>query len=159
MKRPSLDFGVLPFLFLGIGLFGLGLLSTFYVVDNFWPIDVARLDLVRDVALDRADPASLLEAIVPEYLLAFLAAILVMVTGLALPLVYVLNRRFNRSEPSFLVVLRQSMWAGIWVAFCAWLQMNRALGVAIAFLVAAVLVLFEVLLQIRTRAAVISANN
>ena len=39
------------------------------------------------------------------------------------------------------------------MAFCLWLQMNRTLGVAVAALVAAVLILFEVVLQIRARAA------
>ena len=56
-------------------------------------------------------------------------------------------------HPRFLLLLRQSMWVALWVGFCVWLQMNRALGIAVATLVAVVIVLFEILLQIRTRAA------
>jgi uncharacterized membrane protein (UPF0136 family) len=44
------------------------------------------------------------------------------------------------------------MWVGLWVAFCIWLQMNRTLGLAVALLVAAVFVMFEFLIQVRTRA-------
>jgi hypothetical protein len=48
------------------------------------------------------------------------------------------------------------MWIGFWVSFCLWLQMNRMLGVAVALLVAAVLILFEFIVQIRTRASQVS---
>ncbi|MCP4426944.1 MAG: hypothetical protein GY803_20840 [Chloroflexi bacterium] len=152
--------GVLPILLLGSGLFVIGLLAIAHIVNNWWPFDVSRLDLVRATALDRADPTSLLEAANGEIILAFLALILVTITGLALPLAYILNRRglrrsqlLGRSEtPPFLLVLRQAMWVGLWVAFCIWLQMNRVLGVAIAGLVAVVFIMFEALLQVRTRA-------
>jgi hypothetical protein len=151
--------GVIPFLLLGLTLFVLGLLALNHIVDNWWPFDVQRLDLVRDTALDRAEAALLLEAANTEIILAFLAAVVVAATGLALPLAFFLNQRFGRPgephtvSPAFLVVLRQSMWVGAWVAFCVWLQMNRTLGLAVAGLVAAVLALFEILLQVRTRAA------
>jgi uncharacterized membrane protein (UPF0136 family) len=46
------------------------------------------------------------------------------------------------------------MWVGSWAAFCVWLQMNRTLGLAVAILVAVVLILFEMLLQLRQRTAV-----
>jgi hypothetical protein len=153
--------GVLPFLMVGASLLVIGLMAMDYIVDNWWPFDVARLDLVRATALDRVDAALLLEAANSEIIMAFLAAVLVAVTGLVLPLTFILNKRFAglaeqlRDEPPaprFLVTLRQSMWVGLWVAFCVWLQMNRALGLAVAGLVAAVLILFEVLLQLRTRA-------
>ena len=93
--------------------------------------------------------------------MAFLAAALVATTGIVLPLAYVLNQRFGNppapggdgsTSPLFMVVLRQSMWVGLWVALCLWLQMNRALGYGVAGLVAAVLAMFELLLQVRTRA-------
>jgi hypothetical protein len=45
------------------------------------------------------------------------------------------------------------MWVGLWASFCVWLQMNRLLSVAMALLVAVVLIMFEFLLQLRTRAA------
>jgi len=146
--------GVVPFLLLGIGLLLLGLLAVNHVVNNFWPFDVGRLELVRAAATGRADAPSMLDAASVEILLAFLASIMVAVTGLVLPLTYFLNKRFGPASaaPSFFVVLRQAMWVGAWLAFCTWLQMNRTLGLAVAALVAAVLVMFEILLQVRTRA-------
>lgn len=147
--------GAIPFVLLGIGLLLLGLLALNQIVNNFWPFAVQRLDLVRATARGQIDAPSLLEAANLEILLAFLGTIIVMVTGLVLPLVYYLNKRFDSTSnsPSFLLVLRQSMWVGVWVAFCVWLQMNRTLGLAVALLVAAVLATFEVLLQVRTRAS------
>lgn len=146
--------GSLPFFLLGAGLLALGLLAMNYIVNNFWPIDVGRLDLVRSSALGTADAPALLEAREGEILLGFLASLMVAVTGLAMPLVYYLNRRLQpgASPPAYLTVLRQSLWIGLWVAFCAWLQMNRTLGLAVALLVAFVLFLFELLLQVRRRA-------
>ena len=153
--------GALPILMLGSGLFLVGLAAMGHIVNNWWPFDVSRLDLVRATAMDRADAASLLEAANNEIIMAFLALVLVTITGLALPLAYILNQRFLRVKllpgqpvaPPFLVMLRQAMGAGVWVTFCVWLQMNRALGFAVAGLVAAVLILFEILLQVRTRVA------
>lgn len=147
--------GAVPFLLLGIGLLLLGLLAVNHIVNNFWPFDVGRLELVRAAVEGRADAPTMLEAANVEILLAFLASVMVAGTGLVLPLVYYLNRRFAQEPvaPPFLVVLRQAMWVGAWLAFCAWLQMNRTLGLAVAALVAAVLVMFEVLLQVRTRAS------
>lgn len=158
MTKFAERLGVIPVLLLGGSLFAMGLLSGQHIINNWWPFDVSRLDLVRATALDRADPASLLEAANVDIIMAFLAIVLVATTGLALPLAYILNRRSlrRRSEtaaPSFMVTLRQAMWVGLWVAFCVWLQMNRVLSIPVSALVAIVLVMFEVLLQVRTRAS------
>ncbi len=155
-------FGFISALILGVLLFLLGMAAMEYVVNSWWPIDINRLDLVRAATQGRADAASLLEAANFEIILVFLATVLTAVTGIVLPISYLLNRRFaaytdrrfGQMESSrLLVALRQSMAAGIWVAFCLWLQMNRSFGLAVALLVAVVLILFEVLLQIRSRAA------
>jgi hypothetical protein len=145
--------GFLLFLVVGAALFVIGVLSVNHIVNNFWPINVDRLDLIRDTAFGSAEATSLLRAANVEVILAFLAGIWIAVTGLVLPLASFLNVRIG-SNPSFnwFVALRQSMWVGLWVAFCTWLQMNRSLGIGVAVLVAAVLVMFEVLLQIRSRA-------
>jgi hypothetical protein len=152
--------GITPYLLLGFGLLILGLMAMNHIVDNWWPFDVARLDLVRATALDQVDPASLMDAANTEIILAFLSAVLVAATGVALPIAYFLNWRFGpsqgRSNPHFLVVLRQAMWMGFWVSFCMWLQMNRMLGIAVAILLAGVLILLELLLQIRTKATKVS---
>lgn len=160
--------GVLPILLLGAALFVIGLMAILHIVNSWWPFDVVRLDLVRATALGEVEAASILEAANQEIILAFLGAVLVTVTGLALPLAYFINKRFShyldtrsgRSvPPQFHVTLRQAMWVGIWVAFCVWLQMNRALGLAVAALVAAVLILFEIMLQIRARASSITVSR
>lgn len=147
---------IIPIIGLGLFIALLGVLAMLQIVNNWWPFDVARLDLVRATPQGQADAALILEAGNVEILLTFLASITAIVTGLALPLVYYLNIRFSKARyPRFLLVLRQSMWAGAWVAFCVWLQMNRTFGIAIALLVAAVLIIFEILLQVRTRAVTI----
>lgn len=155
MQKYIRRLGVLPSAALGVGLLFIGLTTLNHIVNNWWPIDVARVDLIRDTVLDRADPAALLEAANSEVIIAFLGAVLVSITGLTLPLAHFLNKRFGRQTtfPPFLVTLRQAMWIGLWAAFCVWLQMNRTFGLAIAALVAIVFLLFEILLQIRTQAA------
>ena len=147
--------GATPFLLLGMSLMFLGVLALNHIVNHFWPFDVTRLDLVRATALDRVDATAILGAVNLQILLAFLASVMMTVTGLVFPLVYYLNRRFDEQNrpPRFLLVLRQAMWVGLWLAFCVWLQMNRSLGLAVATLVAAVLIIFEILLQVRSRAS------
>ncbi len=150
-------FGAIPFIVIGGILLVLGLLAMNHIMDNFWPIDVSRLDLIRDTGLDRVEATSLMQAANQEFIVAFLAGVLVAVTGLALPLIYFLNKRFGSDDPShFLVVLRQAMWVGAWIAFCTWLQMNRTLGWGVALLVAVVLAIFEVMLQVRERASTVT---
>ena len=156
MKATPQRLGIIPYLLLGLSLMVLGLLAMNHAIDNWWPFDVARLDLVRATALDQVDPAALMESANVDIVFAFLCAIIAATPGLALPIIYFLNRRFGDTSPQFLVVLRQSMWVGFWVSFCLFLQMNRMLGIAIALLVAAVLILFEFIVQVRTRASRVS---
>lgn len=152
--RKSIELNIVPSLLLGAGLFFIGLVSLNHIVNNWWPFDVSRLDLVRAAALDHADAALILEAANPEIMLAFLATILLTVTGLVLPLTAYLNKRFAPARPPlYFTVVRQAMWIGLWASCCVWLQMNRTLGLAVASLVAAVLLMFEGLLQVRTRAS------
>lgn len=157
MLKAIEKLGVIPYLILGLGLLILGLMAMNHIVDNWWPFDVNRLDLVRATALDQADPSAIMDAANSEIIFAFLSAVLAAATGLGLPIAYFLNWRFvtlkKGTNPPFLVVLRQAMWIGFWVSFCMWLQMNRMLGIAVAILVAGVLILLELLLQIRTRAS------
>jgi len=146
--------GAIPFVLLGGALMIIGLLAMNHIVVNFWPIDVGRLDLIRDLSQDKTDATTLLQAANQEVIIAFLAGVAVALTGLVLPLIYYLNKRFGRGDSSrYLTIFRQSMWVGAWFAFCTWLQMNRTLGWGVALLVAAVLAIFEVLLQVRERAA------
>lgn len=152
--------GIFPYFLLGAGLLVLGLLASNHIVNNFWPFDVTRLDLVRASAMDEANAPAMLDAANGQIILAFLASVTVAVTGVALPIVYYANVRFDRGNggsPPALVVVRQALWVGVWFAFCTWLQMNRSLGFAVAILVAVVLAAFELLLQVRRRATSLGA--
>lgn len=164
MQRFFRRLGVIPVFLLGVGLFLLGALAIDRIVNTMWLFDVSRIELARAVVQQRADSTTLLAAANGEVLAALLASVIVAVTGLALVPMYYLNKRFNPPEvrdqpPMFLPVLRQSMFAGFWAAFCVWLQMNRTFGIAVALLAAAVLILFELVLQIRERATAVTERG
>lgn len=157
--------GIFPYLLIGAFLLIIGLMALVYITNNFWPFDVNRLDLVRATAVNQADSASLMAAANSEILFGFLLGVFLVVTGMALPIAFLLNKRLGSiaddrigesSSTNFLVVFRQAFAVGIWVSFCVWMQMHRTFGIAIALLVAAVLILFEILLQIRSRTAIIN---
>lgn len=164
MQRFVRRLGVVPVLLLSAGLFLLGVLAVDRIVNTMWLFDVSQIDLARAVVQQRADAPTLLAAANNEVLVAFLASIIVAVTGLVMVPMYYVNKRFNppgfRDEPPvFLSVLRQSMFFGFWAAFCVWLQMNRTLGLAVALLAGAVLILFELVLQIRERATAVTEQG
>ncbi|MBN1565430.1 MAG: hypothetical protein JXA10_16405 [Anaerolineae bacterium] len=74
------------------------------------------------------------------------------VTGTVLPFVRFLNARFTRDlsqSPSDGIVLRQSIWVGLFVVACAWLQIPRVLSPLIAGFLALSLVAVEVVLHLR----------
>jgi drug/metabolite transporter (DMT)-like permease len=81
----------------------------------------------------------------------FFAVWLMALTGTAIPFVHYLNRRFAHGLPPDTVMLRQSIWVGIFGATCAWLQLGRALTWASALLLAAALVAIEGFLILRER--------
>lgn len=164
MQRFVRRLGVVPVLLLSAGLFLLGVLAVDRIVNTMWLFDVSQIDLARAVVQQRADAPTLLAAANNDVLVAFLASIIVAVTGLVMVPMYYVNKRFNppgfRDEPPvFLSVLRQSMFFGFWAAFCIWLQMNRTLGLAVALLAGAVLILFELVLQIRERATAVTEQG
>jgi hypothetical protein len=81
----------------------------------------------------------------------FFMAVLAL-TGLALPAVAYLNRRFpSKPAPTSAVILRQAIWAGIYLPTLAWLRIGRVLTPSIALLLAVGLILIEGLLRIRER--------
>jgi hypothetical protein len=78
------------------------------------------------------------------------------VTGTVLPFVRFLNLRFTREDsppPSGGVILRQSIWIGLFVVACAWLQIPRVLNPVIAFFLGLSLVVVEVFLHVREKEA------
>lgn len=153
MQKRIEPMGALPYTLFGLALAVIGLVSLNHL-SGLWLFDASqRIDLLRALATDQADSTMIMEAALPDMILAFLSVVLVIGTGIALPLVYFLNKRFRWGPLHYLIMLRQAMWFGLWVAFSVWLQMNRALGIAAMALVAIVLILVELLLQIRGRVA------
>ncbi len=70
-------------------------------------------------------------------------------TGLVLPAVAFLNRRFpSTPAPSQGVILRQAVWLGIYLPTLAWLRIGRVLNLSMALLLAAGLILIEWLLRL-----------
>lgn len=87
----------------------------------------------------------------------FFAGIWLGVSGVSMPLAWLLHRRFDSPDagaswPSFGVLARQAVWAGVWVTACAWLQMHRTLNWAMALLLLLVFILLEALLLTRREA-------
>lgn len=81
----------------------------------------------------------------------FFAAIMA-ITGTVLPAIAFLNKRFPTSPPATaFVVLRQSLWIGIYFPTLAWLQIGRVLTPMIALLLALGLILIEWLLRLIER--------
>lgn len=74
------------------------------------------------------------------------------ITGTVLPFVRYLNVRFTpitAEMPPGGVIVRQSIWIGLFVILCAWLQIPRVLNLPIAFFVGLVFVGIEVFLRSR----------
>lgn len=79
----------------------------------------------------------------------FFALLVLALTGTALPVSYWANGLFaaQGAEPS--VVIRQSLWVGIYAAILAWLQIGRFLTFTIGLWLALSLLAIEYLLRLR----------
>lgn len=81
---------------------------------------------------------------------AFFFSAVIGLTGLVLPFVAYLNRRFPSVPPvTHGIIMRQAVWIGIYVPTLAWLRIGRVLNFPIALLLAAGLILVEWLLRLR----------
>jgi len=81
------------------------------------------------------------------FILLYIAA-----TGTALPFVWILNRRFvGRFSASGGMMLRESMWVGLFVMIASWLQMIRTLNFVTGGFLALGLVVIEIFLRMRER--------
>jgi len=86
----------------------------------------------------------------------FFVLLQVAVTGTALPLVRFLNARFtprHLPQPPAVVLVRQSVWLGLFVVICSWLQIPRALQLHVVVLVALVFAVLEFALRSRELAS------
>lgn len=81
-------------------------------------------------------------------------------TGMALPITYFLNRRFPSMPPAEnSVLLRQAMWVGVYACALAWLQLGRVLNSGLVVVLAAGLLLIEILLRLRERSLWVPAEG
>lgn len=78
----------------------------------------------------------------------FFVLLYLAVTGTVLPFVRFLHGRFLRSGSSASIV-RQSLWVGLFVAACAWMQIPRVLNLFIALFLGLSLIVVEVFLHMR----------
>ena len=86
----------------------------------------------------------------PRWLLFFLVTLLF--SGLALPVVYYLHKRFP-SNPLVtpVVMVREALWFGLFVDIILWLQFGKVLNFALAVLLAAGLIAIEFFLRMREK--------
>jgi hypothetical protein len=86
----------------------------------------------------------------PRWLFFFL--IVVAVSGIFLPLVAFLNRRFPTQPPATAnTLLREASLVSIYFATLAWLQLGRVLTMPLVLLLAFGLVLVEFLIRLREK--------
>lgn len=86
----------------------------------------------------------------PRWLFFFLWTLAI--TGIALPFVWLLHRRFNTNQQTRTsVLLRQGMFIGLFAAICVWLQINRSLTLGLALLLAIGLTAIEWFLRLIER--------
>ena len=86
----------------------------------------------------------------PRWLFFFLGVLAL--TGSALPFLAFLNRRFPSVPPTTSgVILRQSLWVGIYGTTLAWLQIGRVLTLPMALVLAIGLVIIEWLMRLREK--------
>lgn len=93
---------------------------------------------------------STLPTVGPRWLLYFF--LLLLVSGLFLPLTWLLNRRFP-SNPAAgpNVIVRQAIWFGIFAALLTWLRIGRVLTLPLATIMGTALFLIEFLIRIWER--------
>lgn len=86
----------------------------------------------------------------PRWLFFFLGVI--GLTGLSLPLIFFLNKRFPSNPPvEGMVILRQALWVGVFGSTVSWLQLGRVLTGGLALILAGVFVMIEFLLRLFER--------
>lgn len=74
------------------------------------------------------------------------------VSGIALPIVGFLNLRYRTSPPpEASVVIRQSIWAGVYGCILEWLNSGESLTMPVAVVLAVGFILIEIFLYLRDR--------
>jgi hypothetical protein len=82
----------------------------------------------------------------------FFALVILALTGTMLPIVYFFHRRFPDQPPAEAnVIVRQSVWFGIYGATLAWLQLGRLVTVYVILGLAGGLLAIEYFIRLRER--------
>lgn len=152
-------YGIWIILILSLVIAGVGIWFVNELINNVWvvPMDSNEFDSIRRSVMNgTADATVIMQAADRGMLAIFLGCMIAIGTGLSLPVVFFVNRRLELTRrapmPSFAAHLRQAFWVGLWLACCMWLQMSRTFGLPVALLLAAVFVLVEVFIRVRSRA-------
>ncbi len=84
---------------------------------------------------------------------SFFVLSIMALTGTALPFVYFLHRRFPEEPPADSnVIVRQSLWVGVYGATLAWLQLGRLVTLYVILGLAGGLIAAEYFIRIREKA-------
>lgn len=82
----------------------------------------------------------------------FFIALVIAITGTAVPIVAYLNRVFDLLGPAnFEIVVRESTMIGIYAGILLWLNKGQVLSIGLAIILAVGLLLIELLLRLRYR--------
>lgn len=82
----------------------------------------------------------------------FFALLILAITGTVLPIVYFFHRRFPESPPAESnVIVRQSVWFGVYGATLAWLQLGGLVTVYVILGLAGGLLAIEYFIRLRER--------
>jgi hypothetical protein len=82
----------------------------------------------------------------------FFTLLILALTGTVLPIVYFFHRRFPDSPPAEAnVIVRQSVWFGVYGATLAWLQLGRLVTVYVILGLAGGLLAIEYFIRLRER--------
>ncbi len=74
-------------------------------------------------------------------------------TGIALPIVYFLHRRFPSEPPAASnVIVRQALWVGVYGSTLAWLQLGRQVSLYVILGLAGGLIATEYFIRLREKA-------
>jgi hypothetical protein len=76
-------------------------------------------------------------------------------TGTALPIVYFFHHRFSRTPATAPpnVIVRQSLWVGVYAATLAWLQLGRLVTLYVILGLAGGLIAIEYFIRLREKAS------
>ena len=84
---------------------------------------------------------------------SFFALLILALTGTVLPIVYFFHRRFPTEPPAESnVIVRQSVWFGVYGATLSWLQLGRLVTVYVVLGLAGGLIAIEYFIRLRERA-------